>query len=164
MKLLDLDMDYFMENIAIGITESREERLSEDEYGYCVWSEQRIRSFLEDNLGLSKDRKIKGRIVTGHNEALFFWQELITKEILETPFEVVHIDSHADLGLGYLSWTYILDEEKFIWDKPVENTIQLVCNPDMEFPSHDADKQEKQAYLKNAVKEPEVSLLIIPSI
>ena len=32
MKLLDLDMDYFMENIAIGITESREERLSEDEY------------------------------------------------------------------------------------------------------------------------------------
>ena len=27
MKLLDLDMDYFMENIAIGITESREERL-----------------------------------------------------------------------------------------------------------------------------------------
>lgn len=181
MKLLDLNMDYFMENIAIGITESREERLSEDEYGYCVWSEQRIRSFLEDNLGLSKGRKIKGRIVTGHNEALFFWQELITKESLETPFEVVHIDSHADLGLGYLSWTYILDdllqypveerrmhtkyfEEKFIWDKPVENTIQLVCNPDMEFPSYDADKQEKQAYLKNAVKEPEVPLLIIPSI
>ncbi len=110
MKLLDLDMDYFMENIAIGITESREERLSEDEYGYCVWSEQRIRSFLEDNLGLSKDRKIKGRIVTGHNEALFFWQELITKESLETPFEAVHIDSHADLGLAYLSWTYILDD------------------------------------------------------
>lgn len=229
MKLLDLDMDYFMENIAIGITESREERLSEDEYGYCVWSEQRIRSFLEDNLGLSKDRKIKGRIVTGHNEALFFWQELITKESLEMPFEVVHIDSHADLGLGYLSWTYILDdllqypveerrmhtkyldcfgqlndvgigdyllyaiafrwinsltycanpngdkndyvwetlkdfEEKFIWDKPVENTIQLVCNPDMEFPSYNADEQEKQAYLKNAVKEPEVPLLIIPSI
>ena len=167
--------------------------------------------------------------MTGHNEALFFWQELITKESLETPFEAVHIDSHADLGLGYLSWTYILDdllqypveerrmhtkyldcfgqlndvgigdyllyaiafrwinsltycanpnsdkndyvwetlkdfEEKFIWDKPVENTIQLVCNPDMEFPSYDADKQEKQAYLKNAVKEPEVPLLIIPSI
>lgn len=27
---------------------------------------------------------------------------------------------------------------KYIWDKPVENTIQLVCNPDMEFPSYDA--------------------------
>ena len=57
MKLLDLDMDYFMENIAIGITESREERLSEDEYGYCVWSEQRIRSFLEDTLDFQKIEK-----------------------------------------------------------------------------------------------------------
>ena len=35
--------------------------------------------FLNEN----KDRKIKGRIVTGHNEALFFWQKLITKESLE---------------------------------------------------------------------------------
>lgn len=59
MKLLDLDMDYFMENIAIGIAESREERLSEEEYGDCVWSEQRVRDFLENNLGLSKDKKSK---------------------------------------------------------------------------------------------------------
>lgn len=72
MKILDLDMDYFMEDIATGISESREARLEEDEYGTCVWSKQRIRKFLEDNLGLSKERKIKGRIVTGHNEALFF--------------------------------------------------------------------------------------------
>ena len=229
MKILDLDMDYFMEEIATGIAESREERLLEDEYGGCVWSEQRIRKFLEDNLGLSKERKIKGRIVTGHNEALFFWQELITEKRLETPFEVIHIDSHADLGLGYLSWTYILDyllqypveerckhtkyvdcfgklndvgigdyllyaiafrwinkltycanpngdkndyvwetlkdfEEKLIWDTPVENVIQLVCNPDVDFPSYDAEQKEKQAYLKKAMKEPEVPLLIIPSI
>ena len=62
-------------------------------------------------------------------------------------------------------WETLKDfEEKLIWDKPVENTIQLVCNSDMEFPSYNADEQEKQAYLKNAVKEPEVSLLIIPSI
>lgn len=63
MKILDLDMDYFMEEIATGIAESREERLLEDEYGGCVWSEKRIKKFLEDNLGLSKERKIKGRIV-----------------------------------------------------------------------------------------------------
>ena len=83
MMILDLDMDYFMEDIATGIAESREERLAEDEYGDCVWSEYRIRKFLEDNLGLSKEKKIKGRIVTGHNEALFFWQELITKKVLQ---------------------------------------------------------------------------------
>lgn len=149
---------------------------------------------------------------------------------METPFEVVHVDSHADLGLGYLSWTHILDyllqypvgerlmrtkyvdcfgklndvgigdyllyaiafgwigkltyccanpegdkndyvwetlkdfKEKYIWDMPVENTIQLVCNPYMDFPSYDASEQEKQEYLENSVKEPEVTLLIIPSV
>ena len=229
MKIIDLDMDYFMEYIATGIVESREERLAEERYGDCVWSEQRIRKFLEDNLGISKKRKIKGRIVTGHNEALFFWRELIKKESLQTPFEVVHIDSHADLGFGYLSYAYISDsllqypvdercmhtkyvdcfgkmndegignyllyaiafrwinkltycanpngnkndymwetlkdfEERLIWDTPVENIIQLVCNPGLAFPSYDADEQEKQEYLKTAIKEPKVPLLIIPSI
>lgn len=65
MKLLDLDMDYFMEKIAIGITESRE-----DEYGYCVWSEQRIRSFLEDNSRTKKGDAKKLNRVFSH--PLFF--------------------------------------------------------------------------------------------
>lgn len=160
---------------------------------------------------------------------MFFWQELVENNELEVPFEVVHIDSHADLGLGYSSWTYILDyllqyaveerwmhtkyvncfgkmsdvgigdyllfaiafrwinkltycanpkgdkndyvwdilkdfEEKYIWDKPVENTIQLACNPDMDFPSYDASEEMKREYLKNSVKEPEVPFLIIPTI
>ena len=59
MKLLDLDMDYFMDDIATGIAESKEERLSEEEYGDCVWSEQRVRGVLENNLGFSKDKKLK---------------------------------------------------------------------------------------------------------
>lgn len=52
-----------MDDIATGIAESKEERLSEEEYGDCVWSEQRVRDFLENNLGFSKDKKIKGRYV-----------------------------------------------------------------------------------------------------
>lgn len=62
-------------------------------------------------------------------------------------------------------WDILKDlEEKYIWDKPVENTIQLVCNPDMEFPSYNATKEMKQEYLKNSVKEPEIPFLIIPTI
>lgn len=72
MKLLDLDMDYFMDSIATDIAESSNERLSEEYYGENVWNEQRVRDFLENNLGLSKQKKIKGKIVSGHNEALFF--------------------------------------------------------------------------------------------
>ena len=100
MKVLDLDMDYFMERVATDVPFEILDRLPEDEYGGYVWTERRIRQFLEENLGLSKQKKLPGRVVTGHNESLFFWEELIVDKKLNLPFEVVHIDSHADLGLG----------------------------------------------------------------
>ena len=106
MKVLDLDMDYFMEVIAetpFSVTD----RLEEEYYGESVWSENRIRSFLENNMGLSKDTRIEGRIVCGHNEALFFWEELLADGKLSDPFEVVHVDSHADLGLGCASSDFL---------------------------------------------------------
>lgn len=44
MKILDLDMDYFMDSVA-HTPDSVLERLSEADYGDCVWSERRVRSF-----------------------------------------------------------------------------------------------------------------------
>ena len=228
MKILDIDMDYFMERIA-SVNDDVIERLSEEDYGGCVWTEQRVRSFLENNLGLSKRNKIKGRIVAGHNEALFFWKELIASNALTTPFEVIHVDSHADLGLGFDSiyhirkyllaypveerpehnryvdfsgrmkiesigdyllfaiayqwiskiiycanpngdkndyiWQTLKDfEENLIWDEPVENTIQLLYNPDMDLPHYNDNKFVKREYIKRSCKEPEVPLLIIPTV
>ena len=101
MRVLDLDMDYFMKSVATFINESEPERLPEEDYGDSVWSEREVRNFLEGNLGLSKQNRIRGRVVAGHNESLFFWRELIEKGDLSTPFDVIHVDSHADLGLGY---------------------------------------------------------------
>lgn len=107
MKVLDLDMDYFMEHIASFISFNTSERLDEDGYGDTVWSEERVRDFLENNLGLSKNNKIPGRVVVGHNESLFFWEELLEQGKLTDPFEVVHVDSHADLGLGCSSSDFL---------------------------------------------------------
>lgn len=101
MRVLDLDMDYFMDLVVTDIASSSSKRLSENDYGHSVWPEYRVRLFLEKNLGLSKAHKLPGRIVTHHNEALFFWEELLSKNYLTEPFEVIHVDSHADLGLGY---------------------------------------------------------------
>lgn len=98
MKVLDLDKDYFMDCFASGIAESTDTRLSEEDYSDYVWEEHRVREFIENNLGLSKSKKVKGRIVRGHNETLFFWHELVKNNSLKIPFEVVHVDSHADLG------------------------------------------------------------------
>lgn len=107
MRVLDLDMDYFMETVVTDISFCVSNRLSEEEYGGYVWTRERVRNFLEYNLGLSKDKKIQGRIVVEHNESLFFWEELVAKGKLEEPFEVVHVDSHADLGLGCTSADFL---------------------------------------------------------
>ena len=99
MRVLDLDMDYFMDAVATFISSSSVERLPESDYGDAVWSEDRVRAFLEENLGLSRQNKLPGRIVVGHNESLFFWEELIEQGRLTVPFEVVHVDSHAFIKL-----------------------------------------------------------------
>ena len=232
MRVLDLDMDYFMRCVAAFINESETERLSEEDYGDCVWSESEVRDFLEKMLGLSKNNKKRGRVVIGHNEALFFWRELIEKGDLSTPFDVVHVDSHADLGLGYGSWAYIRKcllnyqveercqhsmypdtsgnmrgegigdyllfavaygwisrivycgnpcqecndyvvwtlkdfKEEHILDEPnapIQNTIQLLYNPNMSVPQENDPEYVKRQYIRESRKESEVPFLIIPTI
>ena len=117
MRILDLDMDYFMTEVAHDVPETSEERLEEEYYAEAVWDRKRVVDFIENNLGLSKTKKIPGRIVIGHNGALFFWKELINTGRLVVPFEVIHVDSHADLGLGTDSPTFI---RKHLLKWPVE--------------------------------------------
>jgi len=226
LKVLDLDMDYFMTEIA-NTPFSSSERLG-GEYDDSVWSADKVRQFLKTNLGLSKERKIPGRLICGHNEALFFWEELIENGKLREPFDVIHVDSHADLGLGspsgsflqgrflslpistrrqirdyefnghiesinigdYLLWaiaygmvssvTYCANpngykndylwntlkdfKEEYIWNKPVINYIQLKFNYGMEMPKYASSAVYKKKYLEGAIKDPEVELLIIPTI
>lgn len=221
MKILDLDMDYFMNEVISGHLVNSSKRL-DNSYSKLVWSKDQVIDFLENNLGLSKQNKLKGRIVTGHNEALYFWGELIEKNKLKTPFEVIHVDSHADLGIGYGSWKYILDEllnyepaerpinnsckieigdyllfaiayqwiskitycanpngskndyilytfknfhENQISDKPIENIIQFAFNPNMKRPENiEADSLKKLYFFNATYKDPEVSLITIPTI
>jgi hypothetical protein len=229
MKILDLDMDYFMYKYASNISESCTSRLNNSDYGKHVWSETEVRRFLENNLGLSTKRKIKGKVVAAHNEVLLQWSELIEKKELAIPFEVIHVDSHADLGLGFSSWKYIVEEliqyevsdrpakcgyfnccgdytregigdyllfaiayqwiskltycanpngdkndyvyftlkdfhENLIWDEPVENTIQLLYNPYHEIPKFNDSDYLKTQYLNSSRREPEVPMLIIPTL
>ena len=128
MKVLDLDMDYFLDYPVDNIRYDSEQRVDDVRVINSVWSEERVRLFLENNLGLSKNNKIMGRIVKGHNEALFFWKELIERELLDYPFSVVHVDSHADLGIRDESLIFILDD-LICWN--VENRIRS-CGSDCE--------------------------------
>ena len=103
-------MDYFLDCPVDLVSYDSKNRIDYIEVINSVWTEDRVRTFLENNLGMSKNNKIRGRIIKDHNEALFFWSELIEKKLLEYPFSVVHVDSHADLGFHDCSLIYILDE------------------------------------------------------
>ena len=92
MKILDIDMDYFLDHPINGRLHSSNERVEDIECVNSVWREERVRAFFENNLDLSENRKLKGRIVKGHDDALYFWKELIDKKQLVAPFSVVHVD------------------------------------------------------------------------
>lgn len=108
-RVLDIDMKYFLDKVPELSNDYILDRPTEEEFGMYVWSEERVRDFLEKNLGLSKERKLKGRIVVWNSKVLDFWKGLIVDSKLETPFEVIHVDSHVDLGTGYSLPYYIMD-------------------------------------------------------
>lgn len=110
MRVLDLDLDYFLDSPICEQNHDSDERVDDEICIKSVWNEERVRAFLELNLGLSKSKKIKGRVLKGHNEALYFWDELIANGELATPFSVVHVDSHPDLGFGCISKCFVLTD------------------------------------------------------
>lgn len=62
-------------------------------------------------------------------------------------------------------WDIIKDyDDKLIWNEPVYNCIQLVCNTGMDFPEYYSSEEYKEKYLNNSIKEPEVPFLIIPTV
>lgn len=108
MRVLDLDLDFFLDYIAHWKIEDGS-RLSDTEY--IPWTEEEVRGFLENQCRLSTNRQVKGRFVTHHHEAFLFWRDLILKEQLTTPFEIVHVDAHSDTGLGDDGYLYIMTKQ-----------------------------------------------------
>jgi len=117
MNILDIDLDFFLSDISTGASQNRL-----DSTEYFAWSEENVRLFIENQCGLSRKKPVKGSLFTHHHEAFILWRDLIKKNILKTPFEVVHVDAHADLGLSLFdnSWKYISGELLFL---PLEQRI-----------------------------------------
>lgn len=125
MRVLDLDMDYFLDDPVFNVYVNEKKRVDDPKCINSVWSEERVRSFLENNLGLSKNKKCRGRVIEGHDEALYFWEELIENGLITPPFSVIHIDSHGDLGYGAIGMTFVL-ETLISW--PVGIRKPKICN------------------------------------
>ena len=53
MRIVDIDMDYFLKEIPIIISENNTDRLPDEDYQ--VWSKDEVIDFLDNKLGLSKE-------------------------------------------------------------------------------------------------------------
>lgn len=120
MRILDLDLDFFLDGSTSGKhPDSPREPSSE----FTPWPEARVRDFLENQCKLSVSRKTPGKFVTHHHEAFFAWNSMISNGHLPVPFEVVHVDAHADLGFAVLGSEYLFED--VLW-RPIIQRTQLV--------------------------------------
>ncbi len=106
MNVLNIDLDFFLIGRELRVEDSYSKRASHLE----PWPKNKVVGFLENLLGLSLSNKVQGKCVTSHDEVYYEWKRLIEHDLLSTPFNLFHIDAHADLGLGDASWTYLTTE------------------------------------------------------
>lgn len=92
MRILDIDLDLFQSGIASDTNDADE---------FQAWTAQEARDLLE-RLGLLPSMGTAAKYCVHHDEVFWLWRELIQLNRLPTPFTVVHVDAHADLGLGGL--------------------------------------------------------------
>ncbi len=103
-RVLDIDLDYFLTDCCPLAIPGERPILK----GHEPWNEEAVRSFLETNCLLSRERPIPGRVFETHDGALCYWHELMACGALRTPFHVTHVDAHSDLGVGYPGPGYVL--------------------------------------------------------
>jgi len=116
MIILDIDLDFFLGYI---INYPKLER-PDDYKNIAVNKKEEVIKFLEERCNLEKDRKIKGKFLATHDELFYWFRNLIERKLLNVPFEIIHIDAHADLGLGNSSYKYIMTE---LLHKPVSERV-----------------------------------------
>lgn len=102
ISFLNLDLDAFLDDVALWV--SGDDR--RDAEHYKPWSEAELRAFLEKQCHLTSSHRVPGRFVVHHDKAFDFWKELVAKH--QTQIDLVHVDAHADLGLGDCSWVDIV--------------------------------------------------------
>ena len=107
LRILDLDMDFFVTEVAHHCDPDGP-RLDSGEYP--PWDLESAVRFLEERCLLSQEHTLPGACVENHGELFWLWRELLESHKLTAPFDLTHVDAHADVGLGDASYVYIVEE------------------------------------------------------
>jgi hypothetical protein len=106
VRVLDLDLDFFLNRVSF----RRPDGGRLDPERYIPWPEEMVHDVMRGFCGPSALGRPVGRTVTHHQEAFFFWRELVEAGEINEPFEVVHVDAHADLGMSNDGHRYIMGD------------------------------------------------------
>jgi hypothetical protein len=96
--VLDLDLDFFV--WPPFRREPIHERLPESECQSLMTAEE-VCGYLEGPCHLSKQTRIPGQEFDEHQDAFHTWRRWLHEGKLSSPFCVIHVDGHADLGSAF---------------------------------------------------------------
>jgi hypothetical protein len=120
LNILDIDLDFFLNNKHTNGSLTSLDRLEEE--NYRPWSYPMVKRFLEKKCCLVKTAKVPGKFFVRHGEVFHYLRQLQVENDFQLTFSIDHIDAHADLGLGDLSYKYIAEE---LLPKPVKDRAYL---------------------------------------
>jgi hypothetical protein len=125
LDVLDIDLDAFLNDTSHW--RSGNKRLNKK--NYFPWDEQRLRNYLEQNCNLSTARRIPGFFAVEHDQAFDYFLQLSKHH--NTKLNIVHLDGHADLGLGDPSWIELITKYLLLTQTEKENPPRgrRGCNP-----------------------------------
>jgi hypothetical protein len=106
-RVLDIDLDFFLNRI---FNSDAEPRGRLDARDYRVDPTAVALAYLHENCGVPTGVATPGLACERHVDVWFQWRRMIHAGVLKTPFEVIHVDAHADMGLGNNSCLYIAEE------------------------------------------------------
>jgi hypothetical protein len=105
MRVLDLDLDFFLYRVDHH-RDGADDR-ADGEF-FPPWPLEEAIDFLVERCHL--DGRRPGFVVEHHNEIFYRWGEAIEAGQMTTELEVVHVDAHADLGMGDASYAWMMGE------------------------------------------------------
>jgi hypothetical protein len=105
VRILDLDLDFFVHGAAHWRPDDAG-RLDDEEFP--AWDLEEALFFLTDRCRLAGP--LPGVVVENHGELFGAWRGAIGEGRLSPPFEVTHVDAHADLGLGDSGHVYLMTD------------------------------------------------------
>jgi hypothetical protein len=109
MRVLDLDLDFFLDGVA-NWRDVGAGRL--DAADYPPWSRDEAFAFLEDRCKLTGP--LPGFVVENHGALFDLWASAADRGQLLLPLSVTHVDAHSDLGLGDATYINLLTEVLFL--------------------------------------------------